>query len=439
MPVDVEKYRASNPISPVDNIPDDAEVTLSGLGGKKGQSAHVYQAQVTGYKQQELLAKQGDIKNDGLIGEYIINKYNNIPTKSLVSGVQGLSLTVPGKLKKYQEASHIYPEASYILLQEKIKGAEGDRARAILTLWDSIEKNKFPYSKGYVDDPQKALKRLCGLVLALHSLHEQGITHGDFHPRNIMVERVPPPGCTDETELKKLEADQYEYRFRIIDFGRSSISNSKADTISDIKQLGGIIRKSLFGYKSMWSTNPKAVLGFSNQRLFIEKYQEIELQEQISEPGNEDLGDKLHEKLDELAKTREAKYREKIQKEISEIKSELRKSSNMKNVESRTKEKMDEYILDQFKIINEEMEKATGKSYPEPVLAVIAQIVKSCIIGKNYRCLFITRGELTDEDFFEKFPEEFPTAGEILEQLQNLAFSDWSKGKYEIEGYDNEY
>ncbi|MDR2372250.1 MAG: hypothetical protein LBD60_03835 [Puniceicoccales bacterium] len=134
--------------------------------------------------------------------------------------------------------------------------------------------------------PKKALERLCGLMSSLYALEKAGIVHGDLHPLNLMAEKKKLPdeviaakvevkarqmtGITREekdlTEGNKrilLEAkaiakanltleDQYEYVFRIIDFGRSYKINSDENPeiiFLNMMHLGTLIPVFLFGNK----------------------------------------------------------------------------------------------------------------------------------------------------------------------------------------------
>ncbi|MDR2806617.1 MAG: hypothetical protein LBB11_00460, partial [Puniceicoccales bacterium] len=93
----------------------------------------------------------------------------------LLSDVQGLeNVVVPVMLK------------NGVLVQEKING---------LDAWNAVYKDNqdFPYSDSFVDDPQKAIERICGLVLALHTLHATGIVHHDLKLDNIMFEKYTLP------------------------------------------------------------------------------------------------------------------------------------------------------------------------------------------------------------------------------------------------------
>jgi serine/threonine protein kinase len=101
------------------------------------------------------------------------NKDRDKRKDPLLSSIQGLeNVVVPVMLK------------NGVLVQEKINGLNG---------YETIYGNNFPYSGGCVDDPQKAVERICGLVLALHSLHAAGIVHHDLKLENIMFERYTLP------------------------------------------------------------------------------------------------------------------------------------------------------------------------------------------------------------------------------------------------------
>jgi serine/threonine protein kinase len=469
MLIDTPKFSKVNPIGVSDKVCDlikNKTVTQSDTILGVGSFGGVFLVKIPD-DQWEYAVKKGILNNEGRIGKDIQNAYNNIGENTLISNVQGFQLMTPGTLIELAES-----QGEFELIQRRVNGT---------TLLDSLNRGIFPYSNGYVDDPQKAIERLCGLVLTLHSLHEQGITHGDFHIGNIMIEKVPPQGCTDETELKKLSADQYEYRFVTVDLGSaqllikpgSNIKNlspgAKICIMQDICNLGAIIPKILFGRGGFQILSIAQKYrefehaAFLNRANDEDKQLIKDSQKELNKMTNRITG--LEQRISdcvtrfnkpsctsEQKEFNMTKYHElqqqcsEVEKIISDLQNDVRNKLNYINkedVKNEVKQKISQYIFNQFETMNNKVGKE--KSYPEPVLKVIAQIVKSCAIGKNCNgLLIINQYSLVDkkqiyEDFFEKFPEEFPTTGEILEQLQNLAFSDWSKGKYEIEGYDNEY
>jgi serine/threonine protein kinase len=87
-------------------------------------------------------------------------------------------------------------------------------------------------------------------------------------------------------------------------------------------------------------------------------------------------------------------------------------SSFMRYVRSHQESEVSGYILGEFQRLNAVMEELTEKSYPEPVLKRLAAMTADCLAMD---------------------PTQRPTAEHVLLALQNLGFSDWGSGQYNIQ------
>jgi hypothetical protein len=166
--VNVETYHKANPDS-LDAITEDI-VAQSGdrIGG--GFYGIVYSLEIPDIGNgQQFIRKEGNIDDEATIGQLIRNKRRNITPQTQLADIQGLELVVAGK--KIKDGS---------LVQERIQGE---------TLADFMR--SFP--NGWIDSPQKALERLCGLMSSLYALEKAGIVHGDLHTKNLMVEKKSFP------------------------------------------------------------------------------------------------------------------------------------------------------------------------------------------------------------------------------------------------------
>jgi serine/threonine protein kinase len=195
--VNAETFRAANPLTPLGNVPRDAMVTTEEEIGKGGFGI-VSSGIVTDSKEQmhtvavktpkaDENPKQADkirqgLVNEGQIGNNLTHVYAGINGETFFSDVQGLPLTVVPILL-----------GNDVVIQEKVNGKDLSKV---------LHERGEPFKNGFVDDPQEAIRRAAGLVLALHALHCAGTVHHDLKPSNIMV-----------------EGNGNEIRFRLIDFG----------------------------------------------------------------------------------------------------------------------------------------------------------------------------------------------------------------------------
>jgi hypothetical protein len=152
--VDVEKYRRANP-DPLYAIPAEGTVTLCGQLGK-GQTA-VYSATFTDSTEKiyEIAAKPY-IRDPGVINRTYeqevraiqnLRNANVLRSDDLVSKVDGLRVVVTPKVL-----------ADGTIIMEKIHGMDAAKATR------STDPTQSPFANGYVDDPQKAVKRIAGLL-----------------------------------------------------------------------------------------------------------------------------------------------------------------------------------------------------------------------------------------------------------------------------------
>ncbi|MDR2201076.1 MAG: hypothetical protein LBN94_03140 [Puniceicoccales bacterium] len=347
-----------------------AKITL-GKKLKEGGVGIIYRATVkdaTG-KIREIIAKKAKpgakgaqkyLQQEADVGQALIDLCRGVKGNVLCSDIQGLETIVVPVMRKNDT-----------VIQEKIEGANA---------WEAIYSTKpLPiFANGFIDDPQKTIERICGLVLGLHSLHRIGKVHHDLKLKNIMFER------------QKDGAGEEYYRIRIIDLGgtvpmgenaRLRSRNGAPEYISPRpNEKKDRIARSAYDLYSLGTMLPTLLFG----------------------RGTEWLLDKVF-----WAIKRKRKRTRVIPSPFVQVYRKIEKASGIE----KAKERMDQFVLECFQKMNKAMQEKINQCYPEPVLERLAAMTADCL---------------------SMDPEKRPTAEQMLLQLQNFALSDWNSGSYSI-------
>jgi serine/threonine protein kinase len=387
--VNVTQYLIANP-DPLDAFRKNVRFKLK-LGPQigHGDSGRVYSLTTPGFEQYVL--KTGDVHNEAVIGQRIRHRRRDITSETPFADVQGIELLVTGKLLRDR-----------FLAQRKVEG--------------TIFANFNPSGNGWIDSPEKALKRLCALTSSIHALEKARIIHGDLHAQNIMIEnkRLPDEviaaitnakarqmtGITgeekdlteeDKRTLDEAKAiatanltfeDQYEHIPIIIDFGLSTKSNgteTQEKLFSNMSSLGTLMPRFLFG------RNGLEIVHIAHY-FFLPRFQM-----DWAETARNELEHET-QRTDETTEEYEARFETELKKKIDEVRNR--------------------YIITAFHAANTAMRAATGQFYPELVLHDLAQIMADCLSPD---------------------PTQRPTAAEIYKKLTDLTLSYWPGEHYTIQ------
>jgi serine/threonine protein kinase len=393
--VNVETYLAANPLTPLGNVPRDSTVTTGEMLGEGGfgvvQSGTVTDAEGKTYavavKEARTEKCKRSLAREGQVGAYLLQAYDNISNKTHFSDGQGLSVTVvPIALN------------DDIIIQEKVDGKD---------LVEVLNKRDVPFSNDFVDDPRKAIERAAGLVLGLHALHCTGKVHCDLKLENIMVEKQKidhkirakaqeilgeSMGLTDEESISEAwnalppeaqevlmaraetmlpDEEKYQYGYRVIDLGLA-MDQGVLHCGGGSPNAAPELLSCVIGRKYLPAVHPSYdmyTLGTMLPSLFFGR------------------GGTLSEKLGINAMQFQMRH------------GRLRHSCFIQYAKRRAKGEIEQYIFEEFRAMNEAMQKCTGKSYSSVELQGIAQVTADCLSID---------------------PANRPTAGEVCKKLVNL-------------------
>jgi serine/threonine protein kinase len=365
--VNVETFRAANPLSPLIGIDvKRMEVNVNGNLGKGGFGS-VKSGTITDSegKTHRVAIKTAigecGLVNEGMVGGNLVRAYANVNDEASLLAMYGFPLIVLP-----------FPFGEKIF-QEQIDG---------MNLLEVLNKRKEFFANSFVGDPQKAIELVAGLVLGLHGLHWSGKIHHDLKLENVMLEKRKVRakieaktkeilgkkigqsdeqsilnawrGLTlEEQEALKVQAEaslpdeeKYQYVYRIIDFGLAAnpgevVNNGSPNAAPevllgrdippvassyDMYTLGTILPSLFFGYKG--AVSPK--LG-KKAMDFRRTYVRINL------------------------------------------------SAFMLRARSYGESGIRQHILQELAALNAAMQRCTGKSYSPDELAEIAQVTADCL------------------------------------------------------------
>ncbi|MDR3317400.1 MAG: hypothetical protein LBS71_01170 [Puniceicoccales bacterium] len=215
--VNVAKYKAANPLTPISNVDRNAQVTIGKQLGAGGLGV-VYEAKVEiGPKQQAVVAKQAKSGGERALaieadaGRELIRARANLPLEAfalgaknhLISDVQGLeAVVIPIRL------------ANGTLIQERIQGMDG--LDAIYGKWEQQEggrriQTRPPmafYANGFVADTRDAVLNVAEIALGLVGIHKAGLVHSDLKLENTMVAQIELSSA--EVNAKIIEMERTE-------------------------------------------------------------------------------------------------------------------------------------------------------------------------------------------------------------------------------------
>ncbi|MDR1435441.1 MAG: serine/threonine-protein kinase [Puniceicoccales bacterium] len=369
--VSFEKYKKNNPLTPIVNIPRNANLKIGKKLGEGGYGV-VYEATARDSqgKMQEIIVKKPRkqtkkiLKPEAQAGDALVEFYKKTGPFSLISDLQGLtSIPIPRMLN------------GGILIQKRISGMNFYRAM------QSNDPSQSPFANDFVDDPQGELQRICGgLLIALNGLHQAGKVHCDIKPDNLMVEK-----------------HSGNFRFHLIDLG----------LVEDIGETA---------YLEFFSAGEvgKRRLNLAPECVSPRTEEERRISE-IVLPSRDiyALGGLLWCLF--FGRTGydfAEKYFFEVSKEAPSLFVQWCRKIEGKYGKETLKKVAADWIGKKFQEMNRAMWDQRKKFYPEPVLEELAQITASCL---------------------SLYPQERPSAEDILLKLQNLAFSDWSNGNYKIQ------
>jgi hypothetical protein len=322
--------------------------------------------------------RDSDIKKEIDVGRILKERYEGMKPGALLSDYQGLViLGMPIAL----------PDGRTALVQEKIKGRNGH---------DAISHGLKPFVKGYVDDPQKAVKRAIGVALGLHAMHSNGVVHRDLKPANIMIEN-PREGERDS-----------DYRLRIIDLGAAVRTGEEggAFTSNGAPELVSPIG----GRSNDYTARPSYdmyTLGTMLPSLFFGRGAEEDAKQFYRPRGQ-----------------RMSAFVQSCQANEQKLIGDLGLERDNPEVQNQLQLQIRESILIKFHKYNEAMNTATNgeKRYPPGVLERLAYMTADCL---------------------SMDPKRRPSAECVLLALQNMGLSDWGgeDPQYNIDGVSglNEY
>jgi serine/threonine protein kinase len=369
------------------------------------------------------------------------------------------------------------------IIMERIQGLDGETAT------HSTNPSLSPYANGFVDDPQKAVRRIGGLLSGLYSIHELELVHLDIKLENYMIERRELPkveakveararqmtGITgEESNLTKKKRqtlknardaaranlkpeDLYEFYIRLIDMGtltptgerspatdpvwsppelspsRVTLANPADDmyrfaTTLPVLLFGkaGAYLREIFMYSNAGTFHRLKNGTFYGPEKYVRKRAEIfflgelipEMEPSVSnflELEKQVLLFRGYKSFDEFLESRNQ-----LKSSVKQHKIELhaKKEGEIKAMTAQltrpiTPEEVYSFLLKEMLIINNIMEAAIEKFYPESVLRELVEIMTDC---------------LSDD------PSQRPTAKEVLKRVTHCAFSDWPNNQHDIPG-----